>query len=83
MTRVPKSAPKRKEVPTEFSVSITEAKADPQGLLRQVRPGRAACITRYGKPYVYVLSAADYRRLIRNYRRRIARWRLRQGQPPA
>ena len=57
----------------EFSVSMTEANADPQRLLRRVRPGRAACITRRGKPYVYVLSAVDYRRLVRNYRRRMAR----------
>lgn len=41
----------------EFSISTTEANADPQRLLRRVRPGRAACITRYGKPYVYLLTA--------------------------
>lgn len=61
----------------EFSVSISEAKSNFEGLLRRVRPGRAACITRYGQPYVYMLSAADFRRLVRNYRRRIARRQIR------
>lgn len=36
----------------EFSASITEAKADPDRLLRRVRPGRAVSITRHGKPYL-------------------------------
>lgn len=82
MSRGRRSAPTQKGLPTEFSVSITEAKADPERLLRRVRPGRVACITRYGQPYVYMLSAADFRRLVRNYRRRVARQlkRLKEAQ---
>lgn len=57
----------------EFSISVSEANADPERLLRRVKPGLAACITRYGKPYVYMISTPDYRRLVRNYRRRMAR----------
>lgn len=47
----------------EFPVSITEAKADFDRLLRRVRRGRVACITRYGKPWVYLISVRDYREL--------------------
>lgn len=72
------SAPTRtKSGLPEFSVTMTEAKADPDQLLRRVRPGRAVCITRHGKPYLYIISASDYRRLVRNYRRRVARARQR------
>ena len=48
----------------EFTVSITGAKADFDRLLRRVRRGRVACITRYGKPWAYVISVRDYRQLM-------------------
>lgn len=48
----------------EFPVSITEAKSDFQRLLRRVRRGRVACITRYGKPWAYMISVRDYRELV-------------------
>lgn len=48
----------------EFTVSITEAKADFDRLLRRVRRGRVACITRYGKPWACLISVSDYRELM-------------------
>jgi prevent-host-death family protein len=48
----------------EFTVSITEAKADFDRLLRRVRRGRVACITRYGKPWACLISVRDYRELM-------------------
>ena len=48
----------------DFTVSITEAKADFDRLLRRVRRGRVACITRYGKPWVCLISVRDYRELM-------------------
>lgn len=48
----------------QFTVSITDAKADFQRLVRRVRRGRIASITLHGKPCAYLISDRDYRQLI-------------------